>query len=81
MASTKPMLISIILTTGILTLEKSCELFLPWMAPFFFQFSTTAIVLLIVYNIPRLVHTYLMVEPHWQRSVRDDFYMRRLFTI
>ncbi len=65
MASTKPMLISIILTTSILILEKSCELFLPWLAPFFFQLTTTAIAILIVYNIPRLVHKYLMEEPHW----------------
>jgi len=77
----RPLFGSILLTVSILALERTVEMIWPLLAPFFFQITTTAIAVSIIYNTPRLVYSSLIVEPHWLKSTRDYLYMSRLFTI
>ncbi len=66
---------------AILTIERFFEMNVPYLAPFVFQLTTTALSFLIVYYTPWFVYNSLIQEPHWLKSSRDYLYTTRLFAL
>ena len=76
-----PLLSSVSIMLAILTIERFFEMNVPYLAPFVFQLTTTALSFLIVYYTPWFVYNSLIQEPHWLKSSRDYLYTTRLFAL
>jgi len=55
-----PLFFSMMITFAILALERLSELWIPFLAPFFIQVTTTAIAIQITYDTPFKVYKALM---------------------